>query len=488
MAIITVEQYEESLRKLKPVFYIDGEKMEGSVLDNPHFRTNLNIFRNQYRLTQSSDPKERARFVTYSDLVDEEVSFWTSVPQSSEDLQMIVKNIHDYTSKYFCIDCMCKALDLIWAASYDCDKDKGTKYHENVKRFFTKVQKNDERFVMGVMDAKGDRTLKPSQQPDPDMFVRVIEKNDKGIVVRGCKSQVSGAACAHYVICIPGTVKAEGEENYAVAFAVPVDAKGLKFVVRPAAGPLQPKEYNNPMSSEVGVVECVAVFDDVFIPWEDVFLCGEWEYTRNYITYLSSFIRTLKGTCTAARIDMMSGFAQLMADANGIANATHIRNKLTDMAISANNGYSAGLAAAVDSTKHPSGLQIPNIVLANSGLYVDRLDMISYFGTLMEIGGGAVTTMPLEKNYVSEAIGEDMHKYMKGKAGTADDYRYRALSLVQDITASMFTGYFMSSIICAGGTPETNRVEVYRNHDFARPLEVAKACAKLDGKNIWNQD
>lgn len=488
MAIKTEKQYEESLRNMHPAFYVEGKRLEGSVLDSPYFRTNLNIFRNQYRLTASEDPEERARFVSYSDLVDEEVSYWTAVPQSVEDLQTIVKNIHDYTSKYFCIDCMCKALDLVWAAAYDVDQAKGTHYFENVKRFFTKVQKNDERFVMGVMDAKGDRSLKPSQQPDPDMFLRVVEKNDRGIVVRGCKSQVSGAACAHYVLCIPGTVKVEGEEDYSVAFVVPTDAKGLKFVVRPAAGPLQPKQYNNPLSSEVGVVECAAVFDDVFIPWDDVFLCGEWEFTRNYVTYLSAFIRTLKGTCTAARIDMMTGFAQLMADANGVAKATHIRNKLSDMAISASNGYSAGLAAATDSTKHPSGLQIPNIVLANAGLYADRLDMIGYFGTLMEIGGGAVTTMPLEANYVSPEIGDAMRKYMKGKVGTDDDYRYRALSLVQDVTASMFTGYFMSSVICAGGTPETNRVEVYRNYDFERQLEIAKACAKMDGKDIWNQD
>jgi len=479
MAIMTKQEYLESLRSLKPTIFVGGKRMEGPFVDSPYFRTNLGVVGLTYDL--ANDPKWERQFTSQSPLINEKVSWWTTVPQSTEDVVQVVRNIKAIASRKYCVFCMGIALGVIWAITHEIDQERGTEYHRRLKNFFGHLQKNDLRFCMGVMDAKGDRGLKPSRQPDPDLHLRVVEKNEKGIVVRGCKSQVSGGPVTHMILVSPCRVYDAEEKEYVVSFAVPTDAKGIIYITRPAAGPLEKRDYANPVSSEVGWTEHFTVFEDVFVPWENVFMCGEWEYTERLINYFSAYVRLVKGACVSARTDLFIGTAALVAQYNGIEKAGHVRSKLTDMMTSSLCGYGCALAAATESKKHPSGIMIPDVAIANAGLYDGRVRLQQYFGSLMELAGGVITTMPLEADYKNPETKGYIDKYLKGKADLPTEERFRVLSLAQDITASMFTGYFMSSILCAGGTPETNRVEVFRNYDLKERVKVARALAKLEG-------
>ncbi len=479
MAIKTKEQYLKSLENLKPNIYVGGKKLEGSLVDSPYFRTNLNVVGLTYDLANS--PKWEASFTTWSPLIEEKVSWWTSFPKNTEELVQVVRNIKAITGTKYCVFCMGIALSVLWAITYEIDQKKNTKYHERLKNFFKHLQKNDLRFCMGVMDAKGDRNLKPSKQPDLDLHLRVMEKNNKGIVVRGCKSQVSGGPITHMILVSPCRAFDADEKDFVVSFAIPTDTKGITYLMRPAAGPLERRDYANPVSSEVGWTEHFTIFDDVFVPWESVFMCGEWEFTDNLMQYFSAFVRLVKGACCAARTELFIGASALTARYNGIERASHVRSKLTDMMTSQLSGYGCALAAAVESKAHPSGIAIPDVAIAAAGLYNGRLNLEKYFGTLMELAGGVITTMPLEAEYKNPETRGYMDKYLKGRADLSTEDRFRVLNLAQDFCASMFTGYFMSSILCAGGTPETNRVDIFRNYNLEEKVKVAKALAKLDG-------
>ncbi|MBP1599744.1 MAG: Vinylacetyl-CoA Delta-isomerase, partial [Acidobacteria bacterium] len=192
---------------------------------------------------------------------------------------------------------------------------------------------------MGVMDPKGDRSLPPSRQTDPDLYLRVVDKNKDGIIVNGAKVHTSDAPVTHFIFTSPSGLLREEDKDYAVSFAAPIDAKGLKFITRPAPGPLEPREMESPVSSRIGFVESISVFDHVFIPWERVFMCGEWEFTDNFMRYFSPYVRICKGACTSARTDIVAGAAALIADYNGAGRASHIRSKLTDMMISSEIGW-----------------------------------------------------------------------------------------------------------------------------------------------------
>jgi len=227
------------------------------------------------------------------------------------------------------------------------------------------------------------------------------------------------------------------------------------------------------------MVECITVFDNVFIPWDLVFMCGEWEFTKNFITYFSSMARCTKAACLSGRTDMIAGAAALIAEYNGVSKAGHIRHKLTDMAINSNVGWGCILGAISEHHVHPSGLVYPDISIGNAGLYNSRLKFVELLGMLMEIAGGLVTTMPSVEDYRNEKTKPVIDKYLKAKKGISTEDRLKLLYFIQELTASRFGGYFLSSAICAVGTPETNRVEVFRNYDLLKQINNVKAICHI---------
>jgi aromatic ring hydroxylase len=229
------------------------------------------------------------------------------------------------------------------------------------------------------------------------------------------------------------------------------------------------------------MVECITVFDNVFIPWDLVFMCGEWEFTHNFISYFSPLGRITKAACISGRTDMIAGAAALIAEYNGVSKAGHIRNKLTDMAINSQMGWGCLLGAISEHRMHPCGLTYPDIAIANAGLYNSRLKFVELLGMLMEMAGGLVTTMPSVEDYLNEKTKPLIDKYLKAKHGVSTEDRLKLLYFIQELTASRFSGYFLSSAICAVGTPETNRVEVFRNYDLLKQINNVKAICNIKG-------
>ncbi|MCX5852525.1 MAG: hypothetical protein NT072_10820 [Deltaproteobacteria bacterium] len=476
MGIKTSEEYLESLKKLKPKVYIAGEKVE-DVTTSKYFQASLQEACKFYDWMHQ--PEKRGDFVYWSPLINEEVSFWTHIRQEKEDFFKLLRVMKKNNAKNFCSFCMGIGPCVFWATTYDIDKAKGTNYQERLIEFFKKIQREDLRFCLGVMDPKGDRSLKPSRQADPDLYLHIVERNAKGIVVNGAKMHTSSAPLAHYIFCAPCGFLTEEDKDYAVSFAIPVDTKGITFITRPSPCPVDPSPMTNPASIRHNMVECLTVFDHVFVPWENVFMAGEWDFTDRFIHYFSSFGRPVKATCISARTDMIAGAAALISDYNGVSRASHIRHKINDMAIASEIGWGCVLGAVANSVMHPSGMTIPDISISNAGLHYTRLRFVEFLGMLMEIAGGVVTTMPVEADFRNEETRPLIEKYFKAKADVSTEDRLKLLYFIQELTASRFGGYFLSSAICAVGTPETNRLEVLRNYDLMTQINNVKDICNI---------
>ncbi len=463
MGIMSGEQYHESLRNLAPVVYIGGGKI-ADVADDRFFAVSIGEMKKFYNW--QIDPETRDDFVYHSPMIDEPVGFWTYLRQSHADLLRMVETMKRYNARHFCTMCMGIGLSVMWAVTYDVDRQRGTEYHTRFQRFFKTLQRKDYRYSLGVMDPKGDRSLTPSEQPDPDLHVRIVDRKSDGIVVRGAKTHTSNAPLMHYFFAMPCRVLGADEADYCVSFAIPTDTPGLSFITRPAPGPLTPRSYESPVSTKMGFTESISVLDDVFVPWENVFMCGEWEFSELLLAYFSPYVRLVKGTCTSARMDILAGAAALAARFNGIRDAGHIRHKITDMMITSETGYGCALGAVSKSVMHPSGIPIPDVSIANAGLHATRTRFAEFLGTLQEIAGGIVTTMPTEQEYGNPEIRPLIDKFLKAAADVPTEHRMRLMYLIQELTASRWSGYLLSSVLCAGGTPETNRLEVARNYDL----------------------
>ena len=207
----TEQEYRDSIRAMNPTVYAFGEKVE-QVADHPTFAPTLNSIALTYRMAKETE--HETLMTARSPFTGKMVNRFLHICQSPEDL---IKRVE--LSKFLtpfhgaCVGARCAgtgALNTLYMITSDIDKKYGTDYHQRFVKFLTHVQEEDLVCSGMVTDAKGDRSLSPGQQADPDVYLHLVEKRPDGIVVRGAKAHQSGAALAHYNIVVPTTsMKAE---------------------------------------------------------------------------------------------------------------------------------------------------------------------------------------------------------------------------------------------------------------------------------------
>jgi 4-hydroxybutyryl-CoA dehydratase/vinylacetyl-CoA-Delta-isomerase len=282
-----------------------------------------------------------------------------------------------------------------------------------------------------MTDVKGDRILRPSspKQAHPDYYVRVVDKDDKGIVVRGAKAHITAAAYCKELFVLPCRNMTEEDKDYAVAFAIPADTKGVIQICHPVTTHLSPLDFpvDLPMRNHT---DSLVIFDDVFVPWERVFLCGEWQFAMPLV-YNFAYIH--RHTAASYRIPMseaLVGAAQAMAEYNGIANVSHVVEKITDLVMYVDTLKSLARASCLDYVTY-GGIPIPNPVISNISKYYFANNFHNCVKTVEDIAGGLLITAPTYKDYQNPETGEYIKKYLGGMAGISAERRLRMLQLIR---------------------------------------------------------
>jgi len=482
MAVRTKKEFVESIRKQKPNVYMLGEKVE-NLVENRMFQPGINMSGATYELAEHPEYKEKA--IIYSPLVNEEVSRWTYIPTTKEDLliraELTTLKVRDVVCILRCLEA--DILAAFWAITYEIDQANKTDYHKRFKEYLKYVQKNDLMLSGAVTDAKGDRSCRPNDQEDKDVYLHVVSKNERGIVVRGAKLNITGAPYTNEMLVLPTRDFVKGEEDFAVAFAIPVDTKGLTFVCRPPGVKKEKGEIEKPVANNFGHVESMVVFDDVEVPWERVFMCGEVDFAGKLVQTFSCQHRWTKCACKRAQVDFLIGAALLMAKANGIEKASHVRDHITEMMMGADVAESSAIAGAVKGYLHPSGVYFPDFLKANVGKYMVCIKTAEDYGYLQDISGGAAATMPTERDYDNPKLRKLIEKYYKGSRNVDVLERLKILAVIQDFTASEFSGWFLGLSINAAGSPAAEKVEVWRQYDKKSAENQVRKIANIDGKS-----
>ncbi len=478
MVLKTKEQYLESLKQQKPTIYMFGEKITDRV-NHPLLRPQIEVIALTYELAH--DPRYDGLTTAVSHITGEKINRFTHIHQSTDDLVKKVQMTRMYARYCVCIQ-RCMAIDALNALSivtYEIDKKYGTNYYQNFLKYIEWFQRNDIMATCAMTDVKGDRRLRPSKQPDPDLYVHVVEKGDDGIVVRGAKCHTTAGVPSNELIVLPTRALTEDDKDYAVAFAVPVDAKGLKFVARSTV-PRERGKIDAPFRTKWGVTETVTIFDDVFVPWERVFMCGEWEFAWPVVDLFAIYHRHSYCGCKPAVTDMLTGVAALLAEYNGVEQAPHIREKLTDMACTAEQMYACGIAASVRGKPMGPGTYVPDRVLVNIGKYIAGTHIYEEIYRVHDVAGGLAITCPSEKDYFHPEVHPYLEKYLKGVAEVPTEHRVRAFKLAEDLTAHGFAGWIMVASCHGGGSPEAQRITIYRDYDFETRKKIAKCLAGIE--------
>jgi len=481
MPMKTPEQYEESLRKLKLKVYLLGERVENPV-DHPIIRPSMNSVKMTYSLAQ--DPEHEDLMTATSHLTGNKINRFCHLHRSADDLIRKVKMQRLLGQKTGACFQRCVGMDAINAVdsvTFEMDQKLGTQYHERFNRFLLMMQEQDLTVDGAMTDPKGDRSLSPGRQADPDLFTRVVEKKKDGIVVRGAKAHQTGAVNSHWILALPTMTMTRDDGDYALSFAAPADAEGIFYIYGRQSCDTRKLEGGqiDVGNKEYGGHEAMIIFDDLFVPWENVFMCGETEFSGALVERFAGYHRQSYGGCKVGVGDVLIGAAALAADYNGAANASHIKDKLIEMMHLNETLYACGIACSAEGRKTASGNYLIDLLLAN--VCKQNVTRFPYeIARLAEdIAGGLFVTMPSEKDLRHPEIGKWVEKYLRGVASAPTEDRCRILRLIENITLGTAAVGYRTESMHGAGSPQAQRVMISRQGNLEHKKKLAKKIAGI---------
>ena len=481
MALMTGEQYIESIRKLNMQVYMFGKKVECPV-DDPILRPSLNSVRMTYDLAQM--PEYEDLMTAISPYTGQRVNRFTHIHQSTGDLIKKVKMQRLLGQKTAACFQRCVGMDAfnaVFSTTYETDQKYGTSYHENFKKFMTYVQDKDLTVDGAMTDVKGDRSKAPHAQDDPDLFLHVVERRPDGIVVRGAKAHQTGILNSHEVIVMPTISMGPDDKDYAVSFAVPVDSEGLYMIIGRQSCDTRKREGSemDVGNAEFGGVEALTVFDNVFVPNERIFLNGETEFAGMMVERFAGYHRQSYGGCKVGVGDVLIGAAAVAADYNGCAKASHIKDKLIEMTHLNETLYCCGIACSAEGHATASGNYIIDLLLAN--VCKQNVTRFPYeIARLAEdIAGGVVVTAPAEADLKDPKLGPYVEKYFKAAPGVSVENRFRILRLIENLTLGTAAVGYRTESLHGAGSPQAQRIMIARQGNLPMKKELAKKIAHV---------
>jgi len=469
------EAYKERLLKMRPNIFVGGERIGR---DDQRVLSGMNMIRVSY--DAEDDPRYKEMIAAKSSISGKSINRYTHVPQNAEDLLIRQKLTRDLCG--LCGGCFqrCMANDTISAISIvtkEMDDDLGTEYYQRFLNYLDYYQKSNLCGNAGQTDIKGDRSKRPHEQQDPDLYLRVVERRKDGIIVCGAKAHNTIAPYADEVLVVPTRAMTESDAAWAVSFAVPSDTEGVSLICR-ATQP-RPRTHIKAPFNERGMMDSLTVFDHVFVPWERVFMCGEWQYAARLALLFANYHRFSYCGCKPAMTDVFLGATALVADYNGVGNASHIKDDLAKLMVTAELVYAAGIAAAVTGTKTSSGAYEPNFMYSNAGRYHAGINIYHEYDILAATAGGWPATMPYEEDFYNKDIKNYLEKYSMRKPGISAEQQHRLFRFISDFSCSAWSGVWQYAGVHGGGSPIMEMIGIRTNYDLKSKIELVKQLAGI---------
>jgi len=435
--MLTAEDYRQSIRDGRSS-YLEGKRIDDPVT-HPLLRVSVDWVASTYDRTSSAEPGTRnpifAPPATPAEL-DEQMSFLIDADVTAASTAG------------------CMALGSVATRLSEADPV----YRDRLEGFLRRCRDDDLRVAAAVEDGGA---------------LRVVGRTNDGIVLQGAKRHVLGAAVVHELCVVPQGEVPQEDADRAIACALPVDTPGLKIISITTA-PRAEDSRHFPISREKSIPDCTVLFDDVFVPWDRVFLDGEAAYSGALAEALGTWERARAAATLADEAELIFGLAVTIVEMNGVPDATHIRDKLSKMAVWASMCRAGWTAALTHSVTTEAGMVVPADAHVYATMAYGRSlfnEMIAY---LHDVAGGLLLTCPTVADYENPETHAYMEKYLRTMDGVSGEDRMKIFHVIRDLTADHYGGWSKISNQMVSGGLHAQRMATLRTF----PSAAAKARAR----------
>jgi 4-hydroxybutyryl-CoA dehydratase / vinylacetyl-CoA-Delta-isomerase len=474
----TGAEYIESLRGRDLRVFLFGE-LVGEPVDHPVIRPSINAVAETYDLAVR-DPELGTAVSPYT---GERINRFLHVAGSAHDLVLqnkMQRRLGQLTGTCFQRCVGMDAINALHSVTFEIDGQHGTTYHERFISFVTAMQKRG--FVIGgaMTDVKGDRGKAPHEQADPDLFVHVSRRTPEGVYLKGAKAHQTGCINAHWLLVMPTMRLGKADKDYAIVGAVPVDAAGITYIYGRQSCDTRSMEGGviDPGNRQFGGQEAMIIFDDVFVPWENVFMDGEVEYAAMLVERFTTYHRR-SYVCKSGVGDVLIGASATIADYNGVDKVSHIKDKLVEMTHLNETIYATGVASSYQAIPMKSGVWLNDDMIANVCKHHVTRFPYEISRLAQDLAGGLMVTLPSEQDLRHPEVGELIRKYLKGRADIPTEDRMKILRLIENITLGRNAVGYLTESLHGAGSPQAQRIQIGRQMQLEFKKQLAKTLAGI---------
>ena len=470
--------YIESLRGRNLKVYFLGERVAEPV-DHPVIRPSINAVARTFDLALEQPEIATA----WSSLSNRRVNRFLHVTESVDDVvgqNRMQRKLGQLTGTCFQRCVGMDAINSLYSVTYEMDRKHATGYHSRFRDFVIQMQEANNVIGGAMTDPTGDRGKAPADQSDPDLFVHVAERRPDGVVIRGAKMHQTGCLNSHWIVVMPTMRMREADRDYAICAAIPVDHPGLTFIYGRQSCDTRALEGGeiDQGNAQYSGQEAMILIDDVFVPNHLIFMDGETEFAAMLVERFTSYHRR-SYVCKTGLGDVIIGAAALIADYNGVSSASHIKDKLVEMAHLNETIYGAGIAASHESQPTPAGNYQPDDLLANVCKHNVTRFPYELARLAQDVAGGLVATLPSEKDFDNPETGPALRKYLKGRDGVSVEHRARVLRLIENMTLGRNAVGYLTESMHGAGSPQAQRIQIARQMNLEQKKALAKSLAGI---------
>lgn len=468
----TGQQHLESLRDGREIF-INGERVD-DVTTHPAFK---NVAQSVKQIFDFAKAPENEDLMTYVTPEGHRANRIWELPKSYEELKKRRAGLEGWTEIHggflgrapdhvaSCIAGMYMGLPVF--------EDYNEKFAQNLANYYKYARDNDLYLTYVIINPQADRSKNAAEQADPFLTAGVVARDDEGLTIRGAKMLATGGVVANevFVTCIQ-PMKA-GEEAYAVSFAIPMNAKGLKIMSRKSYEQAAPSVFDNPLASRFDENDAVLYFDDVKVPWDRVFIDGDVAMCAKqfHATPAHVYQNYQAMIRLAVKLRFLVGIAKKTTDINGISQFPQVREMLGQLAAEVTMVDS--MVAGMEAKGHFVGEYfVPDAATLYSAQVLTQQLYPKILNTLRELAGGGMIMLPSSvEDFGNPELAQLIDKTQQSPAASSRE-RVKFYKLAWDAVGSEFgSRHHQYEMFYAGATFVTKN-HSYRTYDWSSAERV----------------